>query len=271
METMRTFLALGLALLTLPNIAAAEELRLATMYPSPRGVYASLRATNNALLALEGGGVAIGTRVQQDPAGEPRLLVVAGPGQNPVSGACPAGTQHFDENASGGAPEAGECKVAWLHISLNPAQGPRVGIGTASPQAPLHLVASAPGTEALAIQARPGDPNAFVITAESDIALGKQTYSPPPPPPTKPHGNLDVNDVYLRSTGRYLSQGVSPSCRLMAPPCAAGDILIAGGGNCKTKTSRPTYDAATNQWGWQMESVNGGSCSPEVTCCRWPQ
>ena len=41
--------------------ALAEELTVTTYYPSPRGVYKELRTTDDALLALEGGAVGIGT------------------------------------------------------------------------------------------------------------------------------------------------------------------------------------------------------------------
>ena len=39
----------------------AEDLTVTTYYPAPRGVYKELRTTDDALLALEGGAVGVGT------------------------------------------------------------------------------------------------------------------------------------------------------------------------------------------------------------------
>ena len=66
-------LALALVLLQ-PGSLSTEQLVMTTYYPSPYGVYKSLRATDDARFAYSGGSVGIGTLT---PAGK---LHVAGAG-----------------------------------------------------------------------------------------------------------------------------------------------------------------------------------------------
>ncbi len=124
-----------LVLLGMTAYALAEDLTLTTYYPSPRGVYKELRATDS---------VAIGaTRGPWQPGSSPlpaHRLLVAGQGVNRVDSlTCPAGTDWYNEDSSGFVDD-GECKPTVLVTPTG-----QVGIGTTSPVAALEVTSTASG------------------------------------------------------------------------------------------------------------------------------
>ncbi|MBI2884945.1 MAG: hypothetical protein HYY15_02100 [Candidatus Omnitrophica bacterium] len=96
--------------------AIAEDLTLTTYYPSPRGVYKSLRVVDNASL---------GTSESKG------VLTIVGGSVGTEFGDCPAGYDWYDENQNGLKDAQGECKRTALVVSTS---GP-VGIGTVQPAA----------------------------------------------------------------------------------------------------------------------------------------
>jgi hypothetical protein len=107
-------LTLLLSLVGFARLTAAEDLTLTTYYPAPRGVYRELRTTNNAFLARQAGGVAIGTGVLP---GASRLVVVGDPRDPSEPATCPADTEWYDENADGLPIDPGECRVTGLRVA----------------------------------------------------------------------------------------------------------------------------------------------------------
>ena len=125
------FVALCVLALSSPTLLFADDITLTTTYPSPRGVYKELRATNNVFLATLAGAVSIGAA--GPPVGPAPRFVIAG-SSDPAIITCPAGYDHYDENQNG-LVDAGECKRTLLIALL----GGNVGIGTANPQAKLDV------------------------------------------------------------------------------------------------------------------------------------
>ncbi len=121
---------IGVVLCGAALYALAEDLTLTTYYPSPRGVYKELRATDS---------VAIGAvRGPWQPGGSSPLpthrLLVAGQGVNRVDNlTCPAGTDWYNEDGSGFVDD-GECKST---VIITPTG--QVGIGTTSPSTMLDV------------------------------------------------------------------------------------------------------------------------------------
>ncbi|MBI2884695.1 MAG: hypothetical protein HYY15_00810 [Candidatus Omnitrophica bacterium] len=108
------------ALLGVAVYALAEDLTLTTYYPSPRGVYQSLRATED---------LTVGTRVSKG------TLTVAGETVHTEFGECPAGYDWYDENGNGVKDFEGECKRTGIVIT-SPGY---VGIGTTNPGYTLNV------------------------------------------------------------------------------------------------------------------------------------
>ncbi|MBI4343405.1 MAG: hypothetical protein HY601_01135 [Candidatus Omnitrophica bacterium] len=276
--------ALGIAA---ERVAWSEEFTMTMPYPPLRNVYRSLRVANNASLAVSGGGAAIGTSLLGG--GAPSsvwLLAVAGPAQDPAGVACPAGTEHFDEDSSGGLPEPGECKPAALIVAMSPAGFLRVGIGTTSPQAPLHIVQRTAAGPAVKIENQPNDPAPFVIHADGNISVGKQTFSPAIPPPNANPGLLDVNDVWVRAAagndGRWASELTTrePQCRVVAPEpaddikikCNAGEYAI-GGASCGGDPFEEHRPLGLGKK-WEVECADGSPSDGtggnwKVRCCKF--
>ncbi len=128
-ETKVTWWMVLIVLLGVAIYALAEDLTLTTYYPSPRGVYKELRASES---------VAIGaTRGPWQPGSSPlpaHRLLVAGQGVNRVDQlTCPAGTDWYNEDSSGFVDD-GECKPTVLVTPTG-----QVGIGTTSPNTALDL------------------------------------------------------------------------------------------------------------------------------------
>lgn len=257
--------------------AVAEELTLTTYYPSPNLVVQELRTTHNTILADTAGGVAIGTQVLGS-GGQPWKLIVAGPGRNPgAGGVCPAGTQHFDEDASGPVPGPGECKPVGLLVT----ESGRVAIGATNPTRLLeitHWEQANGGKPALQIDDSPNDTSPLIFTRDGNLVVGAETYSAGTPPNSVKSGNLEVNDIWAREangfTGQWLSKPPAPpTCQLETcsgtDTCSCADptdFLMTGGGSCSggLTESRAVLDASGNATAWKT-NCNG----VQIVCCKF--
>lgn len=77
-----------------------------------------------------------------------------------------------------------------------------VGIGTTAPAGPLHVV-GAPDTVSSVVFMPGTDTGAFGVP---ELNMGIGTTIPRNDPPNGQTGNLDVNDIFIRSLGTWISQ-----------------------------------------------------------------
>ena len=164
------WLVIGLLLAT-TAYAVAEDLTLTTYYPSPRGVYNELRTS---------GDVGIGD-IATAPAA--RLHVTRIDDAGPVL--------RLDDQATDNTPVVVDSTG-------------NVGIGTPTPGSQLSVNGGASLGSGYAATAAPTDG----LIVQGNVGIGTPSPTGAPSPTNSiATGNLDVNDIYVRSADRWVSEG----------------------------------------------------------------
>lgn len=192
------------------NLASAEDITITTYYPSPYGSYNELTTHSNTYLAIDSGNVGIGTTNPQ------AKLVVMG-GNVGIGTTAPDGvleaSQSIDGgdaallvgnifNASGSRDETSSLDLGFYNDNGRFRSGVRFQAGKSG-----DYTSAAQRDAFLQIQtSRNGNIiDAVKITRGGNVGIG--TTDPNTNVPNGVAGNLDVNDVYLRSTARWVSNG----------------------------------------------------------------
>ncbi len=209
-------IVVGLILVGFSAPLQAEETTLTTYYPSPRGVYEELRATNNVYIATQGSSsVGIGTMSPTS-----KLEVAAGTSDNALDAVTLS--QNF---VTTGHPMAGPGLV--YRVTNNTPNTWNL--------ARVRAVGQAGYGGQLTFETNPGG-SGFDTTTErmridknGNVGIGIPTPTTTPSPTNALNtGNLDVNDVYLRATGRWLTQSPQPAFYYSQPLPSRTDGLTKG-------------------------------------------
>lgn len=114
------------------------------------------------------------------------------------------------------------------------------------------------------------------LIVEGNVGMG--TTTPQSPAPNNQPGNLDVNDVYLRSTGQWVSQGSGITCATYENSCDATlcDVSCpagwtATGGGYQTFYGENMDQSGPNGNGWRVQDeswVPGVPLTVRVICCQ---
>jgi hypothetical protein len=228
------------------GLVCAEEITLATYYPSPRGVYRELRVTNNAYLAQQGGALLVGTKAELTSTPAPRLIV-AGEGQNPGPvGDCASaypGTSHYNEDAAGLSPDALECKPTALaafddgRVAAGRRAGPRAYrlsvVGWPLPDAVLPSVD-------LGLVLEPTGPTSSIelsfLRPTDGVPLAQLALANQPGRYTQ---GSQPGDLILRvSDGHDLRLVINPNANL--PMIASTPVILRNAGHMGIGTTSPT-------------------------------
>ena len=172
------------------SYAAEENLTITTYYPSPYGSYNSLQVNmlgvgnNDGLVGLTSGDVPTTT-------GDVWISGKVGIGTND-----PKGKVHIAHD-----PQAPKSSVLLVQDN-NPTQLAFAPSATVKNNATLRVVNG--GTDAdFAVAEFSSRSSNMVILNNGNVGIG--TTEPESPAPNSNSGNLDVNDIYLRSRGNWVS------------------------------------------------------------------
>ena len=103
------------------------------------------------------------------------------------------------------APYGGYASLLTTGKTLLARDGESVGVGTPTPGAKLDIKGLGNTAATFGFGVRNSDnTSAMVVRDDGNVGIG--TTNPKLPAPDNEQGNLDVNDVYLRSSGKWASQ-----------------------------------------------------------------
>lgn len=195
MITKKSSLCLLVTLFAFPLFYTyAGEVKLTTYYPAPHGEYKTIKTTSNTHLATDPDAkVGIGTTNPVEKLDINGNIIFGA--SNAISANLYWDTAlpgwRYKDNGYGGS------------LDFNAQNG---GLGIAV--APQNT--AGPGADA-----RAKCVYALTVTPGANVGIG--TELPQTPAPNgQAAGNLDANDVYLRSTGNWMSQGASGVLRMIA-------------------------------------------------------
>ncbi len=292
-------LILSFAIVCFSAVASrAEEVKITTYYPSPYGVYKGLSSTGDTNLATDATakvgigtttpgkklvvdkGAVVGDGIMIKGTNDTRVII--GQGQPTVwswanGWATPGDFSLVEEGASGS------------RIYVKP--GGNVGIGTTAPVVKLQVgngytndggfniiswndakqtgIGIGYSSTGNTIQGRSGaggvnNGDLLLNTYGGNVGIG--TPTPQSPAPNGAGGNLDANDVYLRSTGKWASQSAakincivqtntncnSVSCQVFCradhPTCTGGGWYTYWGSNLDV--NMPIMDGTNKPIAW---------------------